>query len=302
MVLVLALAAGAAQAQGKPARGRAATPDFSGVWTNVTATPIERPKGLTSPTLDAAGEAAFLKSYWKTNAEADADEVGGGESEWWERGTAMLHIAGQARTSMITDPADGRLPWSQAGRAALAKGFANSFDNPEVRPVNEQCLGGAPSRTPMMPHRSNSLYRFMQTRDHLVIYAEAGREPRIIRLGGTHPAARLHKWIGDSVAHWEGKTLVVETEDFNPREAVRWPYPVVVGPDARVTERFTLLGPAEILYQFTVDDPADYTRPWSGELIFNATKGPIYEYACHEANYSLPGILAGARRIEAGGH
>ena len=299
LVAALALAAGGVEARGKADRGRGAAPDFTGVWTNVTATPIERPKGLSSPTLDAAGEAAFLKSYWKANAEADADEVGGGESEWWERGAAMLHIGGQARTSMITEPADGHLPWSPAGRATLARGFANDFDNPEVRPANEQCLGGAPSRTPMMPHRSNSLYRFVLTRDHLVISAESGREPRIIRIGGAHPTTRLHNWIGDSVAHWEGRTLVVDTVDFNPREAVRWPYQVVVGPDARVSERFTRLGPSEILYQFRVDDPADYTRPWGGELIFNAARGPIYEYACHEANYSLPGILAGARRAEA---
>ncbi|MBS0360027.1 MAG: hypothetical protein JSR98_01500, partial [Proteobacteria bacterium] len=281
------------------ARGRPAPADFSGVWTNITATPIERPKGLASPTLDAAGEAAFLKAYWKANAEADADVVGGGESEWWERGAAMLHIDGKARTSMIIAPADGRLPWSPKGRSVLAEGFANNFDDPERRPLNEQCLGGNPSRTPMMPHRSNSLYRFLQTRDHLVIWSESGREPRLIRIGGAHTAARLHNWIGDSVAHWEGRTLVVDTVDFNPREAVRWPYEVVVGPEAHVTERLTRLNATEILYQFTVDDPVDYTQPWSGELIFNATKGPIYEYACHEANYSLPGILAGARRMEA---
>ena len=296
--LAVVLAASAAIARGGPAPA-----SLDGLWTNTTATPIERPKDLPGATVDAAGEAAFLKAYRKANAEADADVVGGGESEWWERGTSMLHIGGKARTSIIVQPADGRLPWSPAGRATLAKGFAPNYDDPERRPLSEQCLGGTPSRPPMIPHRSNSLYRFFQTRDDLVIWAESAREPRIVRIGAksggpSHPATRTHPWAGDSIGHWEGRTLVVETVDLNPREAVRWPYEVVVGPDAKIVERFTRLGPGEVLYQFTVEDPANYTAPWRGEEVFRASRGPIYEYACHEGNYSLPGILAGARRQE----
>jgi hypothetical protein len=291
--IALALAAGDADARVKAAGG-----DLTGVWTNTTATPIERPAALSGPTVDAAGEAAYLKAYRKANADADADVVGGGESEWWERGTALLRIGGRARSSMIVDPADGRLPWSPGGRATLAKGFAVSFDDPERRPLSEQCLGGTPSRPPMMPHRSNSLYRFVQTRDHLVIWVESAREPRIVRIGGSHPAARMRLWGGDSIGHWEGRTLVVETTNLNPGEAFKSPQALYISKDAKVTERFTRVSAGEIVYAFTVEDAAIYSQPWRAQLVLRAAKGPLFEYACHEGNYALPGILAGARHDE----
>jgi hypothetical protein len=303
-LVAAALALGGLVASAAAAEPRnAVSRSLEGLWTNVSATPLERPKGATGLSVDAAGEAALLQTIARANAEDDASGVGGGDSEWWERGTRLQRIGGQARTSIIIDPADGRLPWSAAGKAAVTEGLADNFDDPERRPLSEQCLGGSSSRVPMLPHKSASLYRFVQTKTDLAIWMEAGRGARIIPIGpASHPASHLPLWNGDSVGHWEGRTLVVDTIDFSSRAAIRWPYQLMVGPQARVTERFTRIDKDQILYQFTVEDLVDYSQPWRGELIFRTTPGPIFEYACHEGNYSLPGVLAGARRAEAGGH
>jgi hypothetical protein len=292
----LLLGGAAARAHPRPAA------DLEGLWTNVSATPLERPAGLSVLTATDAQAAAYLKLYASDNAADDASGVGGGDSEWWERGTQMLRIDGQFRTSMIVDPADGKLPWSKAGLAAATPLMTTNYDNPERRTASEQCLMGASgsASVPMLPHRSASTYMFVQTPDHLAIWMESGHDPRIIRLkGGARLPANIHPWAGDSIGHWEHRTLVVETTNLNPGEGWKSPLSVYISPDARVTERFTRLSKSEILYGFTVDDPKIYTRPWRGELVLRAIKGPVFEYACHEGNYSLPGILAGARHEEA---
>jgi hypothetical protein len=294
------LLAGGAGARPHPS----ALANFDGVWTNVSATPLERPASFSGPTASDAEAAAYLKAYAAFNAADDASGVGGGDSEWWERGTQMLRIEGRFRTSMIVEPADGKLPWSKPGLAMAAPFMSANSDNPERRTATERCLmgGSSSSSVPMLPHRSLSTYMFVQTPDHLAIWMEAGREPRISRLkGGPRLPANIHPWAGDSIGHWEGKTLVVETTNLNPGEGWKFPLTLYVSPNARVTERFTRLSKGEILYGFTVDDPGVYAQPWRGELILRAIKGPVFEYACHEGNYSLPGILAGARREEATG-
>jgi hypothetical protein len=297
-VAILAVAVLAA-ASVTSARGKAAPADLNGLWTNVSATPLERPAAFAGLNATESEARAFLKSYQAANA--DDDEIGSGASEWWEFGTALLRIDGHDRSSMIVDPADGHLPWSAAGRAARTQAMRMGFDNPEQRPVSERCLAGGSgsSSVPMLPHRSVSLYMFVQTPDHLAIWMEAGHDPRIIPLkGGPRLAANLHPWAGDSTAHWDGRTLVVETDNLNPGEGWKSPTSLYISPEAHITERFTRLSKSEILYAFTVDDPQTFTRPWRAELVLGATKGPIFEYACHEGNYSLPGILAGARRAE----
>jgi hypothetical protein len=144
----------------------------------------------------------------------------------------------------------------------------------------------------------NANYRIVQTARDIAILMEGNDSVRIIRLGAQHGPAAIRVFGGDSVGHWEGETLVVETVGFHPAESLKPPAPLYISADAKVTERFTRLSAGEILYQFTVDDPAIFTRAWRGETLLTATKGPIYEYACHEGNYALPGILAGARHLE----
>lgn len=291
------LLAGAAAARPRPG-----APNLEGLWTNVSATPLERPASLPGPIATDDQAAAYLKRYAADNAADDASGVGGGDSEWWERGTQMLRIDGRFRTAVIVNPTDGKLPWSKAGRAIAVRIMTTNYDNPERRPPGEQCLmgGSGSASVPMLPHRSASTYMFVQTPDHLAIWMESGHDPRIIRLkGGPRLPANMHPWGGDSLGRWEGRTLVVETSNLNPAEGWKFPLDLYISPDAHVTERFTRLSKSEILYGFTVDDPAIYAQPWRGELILRAIKGPVFEYACHEGNYSLPGILAGARREEA---
>ena len=301
--LAAALIGGAAQA-----RPKAQAPDLSGLWTNVTVTPIERPAAFDGPTATEAQAKAYEAADPQAFGAADVDTVGGRQTEWWEYGGPMVRVGGKIHTAMVVEPADGKLPYSAAGRAqmeAKLKTRTSGFDNPEDRPSTERCMmgGSSSSSVPMMPHWDNSLYQIVQTRDYVAIRMESGRDPRIIRIGpdpagAGHPAARIAQWGGDSIGRWEGRTLVVETIDFNPREAVHWPYEVVVGPDAKVTERFTRVSAGEIVYDFTVEDPAVYARPWRAQLVFRTAKGPLFEFACHEGNYALPGVLAGARHDE----
>ncbi len=232
------------------------------------------------------------------------DDIGGRKTEWFEVGGPMIRIGGQIRTSVIVAPVDGKLPFSPAGLARMNNGIKrrlSGFDNPEVRPPNERCLAGGSgsSGAPMLPHWDNSLYQIVQTKDHVAIWPEAGGTSRIIRMRDTHHLPpTMRPWMGDSIGHWEGATLVVETTNFNPGESAKTPPPIYISEEAKVTEHFTRIAPDKILYDFTVDDPAIYKVPWRGELVLRASKGPIYEFACHEGNYSLPGILAGARLEE----
>ncbi|MCR5875068.1 hypothetical protein LRS10_13280 [Phenylobacterium sp. J426] len=205
------------------------------------------------------------------------------------------------------DPADGRLPYTAQGRrlyeATLQKA-RNTFDGPESRPLGERCILGFGSTAgpPMLNVLYNNHYQIQQTPDHVVIVVEMNHDARIIPLKAEPPPPGT-PWMGWSVGRWEGDTLVVETRNFNPGESLR-PYfgaSLFLSPQARVTERFTRISPTQILYDFSVDDPGIYARTWRAEMPLNAARGPVYEYACHEGNYSLPGILAGARKAEAEG-
>jgi hypothetical protein len=294
------LLAGAAAARPHPTAGG----DLEGLWTNVTVTPIERPTAFDGPTTTEAKAKAYEASNPDAFNSADIDTIGGRQTEWWEYGGPMVRIGGQIHTAMVVDPIDGRLPYSPAGRARMEKSLktrTSGFDNPEDRPGTERCMmgGSSSSGVPMLPHWDNSLYQIVQTPDYVAIRIESGRDPRIIRLSAhAHLPAAIRPWMGDSIGHWEGKTLVVETTNFNPGEAFKSPQALFISKDAKVTERFTRLSAGEILYAFTVEDSATFTRPWRGELLFRTAKGPMFEFACHEGNYALAGILAGARHDE----
>jgi hypothetical protein len=323
--LVLTLAFAAAAAAGHAGGYRAprtpfGQPDLQGVWTNASLTPLERPAGLTSLVVAPAEAAAYEKRRSDRYAAGVAPvppgegappvgEPGQDAPQWYAAPEGLGRIGGQIRSSWITDPADGQLP---ARAATIAAGKAvefrdeHAFDNPEQRPLDERCVMGArnPAGPPIQNPSVNPLMQIVQTPDRVVLVTEMNHDARIIRLDAQrHLPPAVRPWMGDSIGWWEGDTLVVETTNFNPAERWRWDgvryFPITES--ARVTERFTRTGPGEILYRFEVVDPEAYTQPWRGEMPFRASGDRLMEYACHEGNYALPGILAGARAGERAG-
>jgi hypothetical protein len=224
---------------------------------------------------------------------------------WVDRGEKVLRINGEPRASILTEPANGRMPalLPEAGKrisaqsAAFRKG-AGPVDGPELRSLGERCIlsFGSNGGPPMLPNMYNNAYEFVQTKDNFVVLVEMVHDARIVRLNGKPVPASVPKWLGDSIGHWEGDTMVVETTNFHPLHTFRG-----AGSGRKVVEKFSYASPNEILYQFTVSDPTTFSKPFGGELIFNRTNEAVYEYACHEGNYALPGILAGARAEESKG-
>lgn len=301
-------------------------PSFDGVWTNATATRLERPQNfqqLVVPPAEAdAIEKAAIERAKTANAPSDLsagafkdrNSQAGYNSFWTDPGIGLARIRGEARSSYIVDPADGRIPFRDRAKSLALpiregveyRSGSGEYPGPEDLPLRERCLiaqsdGGGPV---MLNGLYNNNYEFRLTSDHLVILVEMVHDARIIPIYGSaeqarasHKPAVIKPWLGDSVAWWEGDTLIAETRNVHPVQASRTSTPL--SPEGTVTERFTRISDGELLYQFRVDDPAHYTRSWSGEYAFKPAKGVIYEYACHEGNYSMPGILLGARLKEA---
>ena len=315
----VALAAGHADAAAyKAPKNAFGQPDLSGVWTNASLTSLVRPPNFKTLTIPEAEAVAIEKRRATMRAAQDrpsnpnegappvAADPGGYNASWTDPGTALGRINGEVRTSWIVDPADGQLPYSPAGKQLYERTLykaRNTFDGPESRPLGERCILGFGSTAgpPMLNVLYNNNYQIVQGPTSVAIVVEMNHDARIVRLGDRrHPPGHIRPWMGDSVGWFEGDTLVVETTNFNPGESLR-PYfgnSIFVSPEAKVTERFTRVADGQILYRFTVDDPKVYSRPWTAEMPLNATTGPVYEYACHEGNYALPGILAGARKDE----
>jgi hypothetical protein len=184
----------------------------------------------------------------------------------------------------------------QAARAGI------NFDGPERRALGERCLlgFGSVSGPPMLPDVYNNNYQIVQTPDSVMILVEMVHDARVVRMNSKHVPSQITPWMGDSIGHWEGDTLVVDTTNLNPGQKAHYGIKqrFYLPPTGKVTERFTRVGEKEILYQFTVEDSSTYTQPWQGEVPLRRTDDHIYEYACHEGNYALPGILAGAREQE----
>ncbi len=292
-----------ALAQQPPPRTSWGAPDLQGVWSNMTLTPLERPPVFDGPTTTDERAASFETSSAAAFFSDESDGIGGRQSEWWEVGTHMMRIDGVVRTSLIIEPANGRLPWSEAGRARLVAGQKDNlsrFDDPETRPATERCLVGGSGSTgaPFFMARYNTHYRFVQTPDHVVISMEQNGNVRIIPITDA-PQPAFRRWMGVSRGWWDGDTLVVETAGFMPGDAFKPAAPILVGENAKVTERFTRLSAGEVLYDYTVEDPETFTQPWRVQHVLYATDAPVFEYACHEDNHSLPNILRGGREIDA---
>ena len=306
-----ALTVGAAQAGPYRApRDAAGHPDLSGLWTSTSLTELERPNAFKTLTVSDAEARAYEQRRPDEFATTDIDDIGGRQTEagFWAVGAKLARIDGKARTSWIVEPADGRLPYRPQGAAVRDRKVEAVKDrnNPESRNASERCLvaGWAMAGPPMINGPYGDEYQIVQTGQAVAIAMEINHDVRIVRLAApgapaSHPPTHIRPWMGDSIGRWEGETLVVETTNFNPGDAYKQPTTLYVSEAAKVTERFTRLGPAQLLYEFTVDDPETYARPWRAQMVFQASKGPVFEYACHEGNYAMAGILAGARHEEA---
>ena len=208
-------------------------------------------------------------------------------------------VRGQRRTRAVVLPADGRLPYTAAARTELNTPPPDgSFDNPEQRPNAERCLVGQ-GQPPLSSFALDSQIQILRAPDQVVILTEYGADVRMIAMTKTHAPRVLWSQLGDSIGRWEGDTLVIETVGMPDADRVRLAPTLIVPGDATVIERLTPISDVELLYQFTVLDPKTYAAPWLGEFSWFRTKLPMYEHACHEGNYSLPNILAGARHEEA---
>ena len=280
-------------------------PDMQGYWTNQTFTPLERPAQFKDKQFFTIEEAeAFAKRALDdvkdvprgAEVKSDADihyDDGIWLLEGYKKG-AML------RTSIVTDPADGRIPALSAegqkraqARAEARKGIG-PFDSAQARGLSERCIYWAHEGPPMLPTGYNSNLQIVQAPGTFVIQPEMMPVARVVPLDN-RPAlgGAIRAYRGDWRGHWEGDTMVIVTTNYSEKTAWRGS-----SPNLKVTERLTMTSPTTIRYQFTVEDSSTWTRPWSGEYEMTRIKGPLFEYACHEGNYQLPSILKGARRAE----
>lgn len=299
-------------------------PDLQGNWTNATLTPFERPPGWERAlsweevTKIEQGQAELVaRKAQASDPERSPPPEGGTHpvcidsptscyNEFYrEPGDRVAVINGEPRSSLVTNPADGRVPSLTArGRGRVEESRAVSrrfgaYDHPEVRPLAERCIVsfGSSAGPPMLPNYwYNNNYTIIQNPDYVVIMAEMVHDVRIIRLGdGSSLPSDVRPYFGDSRGWWEGNTLVVETTNLKPEHTFRGVPP---SEDLRVIERFTRTDEKSITYEFTINDPTTYTEVWGGEVPFTWLDGQVYEYACHEGNYSLPNVLSGARYQE----
>ena len=315
----LALASAAAGAPWSAPRTADGRPDLSGVWSNASLTRLTRPAGslAASPAEARAIASAAERSLESGAAPSEvsdrppaAGNVGDYNDFWVDADSSLAQVKGEFRRSWIVEPADGQLPLSEAGRSLVSQDRAgrqtDQAAGPEALMPWDRCLissrgTGGPG---MLNNIYNSNYQIVQTPVAVAIVVEMVHDVRTIPIfedkaaaqAGHGPAA-LHPWLGDSVGWWDGDTLVVETVNVHPEQGRTGP--IYLSPQGRVTERFSRASAGQIFYAFQVEDPAYYSRPWRAEMSLNAGKDQIYEFACHEGNYAMSGILAGARRADA---
>ena len=308
----LALAALPAAAQSgaapEPMRTPDGQPDISGIFTFRTLTPLQRPSALEGQETLSLEEAAAFEASERTRLNRDLfDPIAGAPSAgyqpraeggvlsynefWYERG---VELTSDKRTSLVVDPPDGRIPFRPEYQAASRirrlnnrNGFADSYTD---RTLADRCIMGFNAGPPMVSSAYNNNVQILQVPGYVVVFNEMVHNARIIPLDG-RPHGDLRQWSGDSRGRWEGETLVVETRNFLRETSLGGS-----SRDTHVVERFRRVDPDTVLYEFTVEDPNNFTRPWTAMMPLRRTDGTLFEYACHEGNYGLEGILAGARR------
>jgi hypothetical protein len=303
----------AATAHWTPPRTPDGHPDMQGVWTSATLTPLERPPELArTPVLTQAEAAAYEKQLLqqgnrdRRDGSAETD-VGRAYNEFWfDRGT---QVVGSRRTSLIVDPPDGRVPpLTPAAQKRLddtrAHAALHAADGPEDRPLAERCLLWPTAGPPMLPGAYNNNYQIVEAPGYVTILVEMIHDVRIIPTDGRpHLPPNIRQWMGDPRGHWEGNTLVVETTNFSDKTSdvgAGMQRTTFRGSDdqLRLIERFTRVDADTMLYEFTINDPTAFTRPWTAQIPMTRSTSPLFEYACHEGNYAMTGVLAGARAEE----
>jgi hypothetical protein len=295
-------------------------PDLQGIYTNVSLTPLQRPKEFGAKAFFTPTEAAAWKKQRLVQSNKDrrdggavADLTRAYNDVFWDSGS---EVSPTLQTSLIVDPADGRMPpftamevkRMQDEMAAIKEKCADPTracpltnggqpwpaDGPEDRPAMERCIVWPTSGPPMLPSAYDSNYQIAQTKNSIMIFVEAIHDVRVIPLDGRpHLPSNVRQMLGDSRGHWEGDTLVVDTTNFNDTPAL-----YNADRNLHVVERFRKVSPDVLLYEFTVDDPTVFTRPWTAAIAMTKIKGPLFEYACNEGNYGMQGILRGARMDE----
>jgi len=310
-------------------------PDLSGIYDIATLTPLNRPENVGNRASLTAAEAKALAEanagkLAQQNQRTDPNRaappkggdgtqgaygnVGGYNSLWLDGGDGAFKIDGAFRTSIIVDPPNGRMPpMTPEGMKFRRRGGGDDrpnsgeawwikegispgpYDDPELRPAAERCLAGfgPAAGPPALPNYFyNNLKQIVQTKNTVVILSEMIHDARIIRMNQKHDPPEIRRWLGDSVGHWDGETLVIDTVNFNDHPAIG------ASRNLHVIERIRRIDAKTLLYRFTVEDPSVWTKPWTGEYVWPATDSRIYEYACHEGNYSFGNILRGARELE----
>jgi hypothetical protein len=295
----------AAQPKWMTPRSADGQPDLQGVWNFSTITPLERPAEFAGKPFLTDSEAKQYeariveRNNRDTREQNPESDVNSAYNEfWWDRGVHAARVNGRTRTALISDPADGHVPGLTADGQARAAARAEArrqhpADGPEDRSLAERCLlfNAGP---PMLSGPYNNYVQILQTRDHVVILNEMIHDARIVPLDSRpHLPKTIRQWQGDSRGRWDGQTLVVETTNFTDKTNVRGS-----GEHLRLVERFTRTAAGTLLYEFTVDDPESFAAPWTAALPMTRTDDQIYEYACHEGNYAMTGILRGARAGE----
>jgi len=288
-------------------------PDLSGVWDFRTVTPLERPAEfgdkatLTEQEAEEyARQAVEARDADKNRAKEQRRVVNGtAETEdvalaynnfWWDRGT---RVVGTRRTSLVIDPPNGRIP-EMTAEAKTRQAKEDQIRErpalgPEDRSVGERCLLGFNSGPPMSPGGYNMNVQVFQTENTVALLNEMVHNARIVPVDGREPA-KVPQWVGRSKGHWEGDTLVIETSGFHQNTSLRGS-----SPSLKLTEKFTRVDEDTLMYEYTVNDPQTWTKPWTVQIPMVRADGVIYEYACHEGNYGMTSLLSGARYIEKNG-
>lgn len=306
--LAMLVAGTAAAAPYKVPRTSYGQPDLQGVWNTDFLLPVEATPITPSLVVPEAEAKTLAKQIAAQAAKTAVFKIDGEVAERLESAEAvgLAVVRGQRRTRQVVEPADGMIPWTRAARGQVRfidGQLANNpdpplpADNPEQRPSGERCLAqfGQP---PVFNVANINPRKILLTRDHVVIHMEYGDEVRIIPFASQHQPAALTSYLGDSIARWEGDALVIETVRMPARDTLRLFPAMIVTANATVIEKYQRLSATELLYQYTVVDPAIYAGPWLAEYSLSPVPDRMFEFACHEGNYSLPNILSGAREIE----
>jgi hypothetical protein len=280
-------------------------PDLQGAWSFATVTPFERPAEFGEKTVLSDAEVQQIEEQAAARSKQDEGRQRGTAADvsrayndfWYDRGT---RVVGTRQTSIVVDPPNGRVPaqtpdaQARASARAAARKQRGPADGPEDRSLGERCILGFNAGPPFAPSAYNNNIQLIQTKDYVVVMTEMVHDARIVPLDGRkHLPSAMRPWMGDSRGHWEGDTLVIETTNFSEKNLYR-----NATPNLKLVERFTRTAPDILVYEFTINDPATWTAPWTGRVPLEKLDGQLYEYACHEGNLGMEGILKGTRAEE----